>query len=323
MMDTQQFNTIQTVLDQAVAQASSNNEGMPASYIPELANVPLNITTAAILLEDGSSFVSGDESAIFTLQSVAKVVLLIGLLEELGHERVFSWINAEATGGDFASVAQLAQRPVPSNPMVNAGAIALCSHIPGNAVERLQWLRHWTTRLFGTDLKINETVFASERRTGDTNRALAYVMRSHGIIAGDAEDILETYFALCSFEVTISQAVVLPLLLASGGVKNSGEERVISQETASTVTAIMATAGLYDESGRYLVRTGLPAKSGVSGLMIAVATGRGGIAVYSPRVNSKGGSVRGHMILEYVSRELGLHFATPTDVSHIHRVDKH
>ena len=322
-MNTQQQSVIQRVLDQALAKASSNNEGSPAGYIPELANVPLNITAASILLCEGSSFVSGDHGAVFTLQSVAKLVVLIGLLETLGHERVFSWINAESTGRDFASVAHLAQHgPVPSNPMVNSGAIALCSHIPGNAVERLQWLRHWTTRLFNADLKINETVFASERRTGDTNRALAYLMRSHGVITGEAEDILETYFALCSFEANISQAVALPMVLANGGLKANGE-RVISQVTASTVTAIMATSGLYDETGRYLVRTGLPAKSGVSGLMVAVSTGRGGIAVYSPRVNPKGGSVRGHLILEYVSRELGLHFATPTDVSHIHPIDSH
>jgi len=249
------------------------------------------------------------DCAPITLQSVSKLVILIGLLEEFGPKKVFNWVKVEPSGTDFASIARLDQfGPAPSNPLLNSGAIALCSRIPGNHEEQLSWLDVWVTKLFGEKLTITTTVYASERRTGDRNRSIAYLMKSTGVIENDIEMILDTYFCLCSYEANITQAAYLPMLLAAGG-QLPGSERVFSRETANHVIAIMATCGLYNESGTHLVRTGMPAKSGVSGFTVAVSLKKAGIAALSPRVNKRGNSIRGEIMLEEIAKELNWHFA--------------
>lgn len=301
---------IQSVLQNAVTLARANHEGGPATYIPELAQVTLEMTSAAIALCSGECLIAGDAAQHrFTMQSVAKVILLAGMLEEKGEQQVFSWIDAEPSGLPFSSAAQLdIFGPTPSNPLLNAGAIVLCSHIEGERSARLAWLEYWAEKLLGSRVNINPRVFYSELQTGDRNRALAYLMKSNGVITGDITEILHTYFYLCSIEANVMQASRMAMLFANRGRDHSGAQ-ILTQRTVNVITAIMATSGLYDESGMHLVRTGLPSKSGVSGLMIAIALGHGGIAVASPRINSKGGSVRGHIMLEHISRELGWHFA--------------
>lgn len=313
VMNRQEYGSeIQRILDEAVAHSRRNCEGRVANYIPELANVNSDLTSAAIRLTNGDLISSGDWSQhIFTLQSVAKLVPLIGLVEEYGRSEVFSWIDAEPSGGSFASISQLEKYgPVPSNPMVNAGAIALCGRIPGDTEQRAKWLDDWVERLFGQPLTVNQKVFSSETATGDRNRSLAYYLKSTKVLNLPVEEVLATYFYLCSYEANVIIASHLAALLANGGLNAAGE-RVFSETTSNCVVAIMATCGLYDESGMSLVITGLPAKSGVSGVMLAVATGRGGIAVASPRINPKGGSIRGHAILAEVSSRLEWHFAAP------------
>ncbi|WP_083482794.1 glutaminase A [Candidatus Berkiella aquae] len=303
---------IQKTLDEAVLAAKQNREGAPADYIPELANVDPEQLSAAIQLVDGTQLFSGDhQQHLFTLQSVAKLISLIGLMEEYGEEKMFSWIHVEPSGQSFSSIAQVDRYgPIPVNPMVNAGAIALCSRIPGNTQQRAQWLDGWAARLFGQILGVNGKVFASERATGDRNRSIAYLLNSKHELGLSVEESLETYFYLCSYEADIKSSVYLPMLLANGGLAPDGT-RVISERTSNSVVAIMATCGMYDESGMNLVKTGMPAKSGVSGLVVALATGRGGIAICSPRLNDKGGSVRAQQILTHVSQELDWHFAAP------------
>lgn len=303
---------IQKTLDEAIIEGRQHSEGKPADYIPELANVDPHLLSASIMLSDGTQVSSGDWQAhTFTLQSVGKLISLIGLLEEFGEEKLFSWIHVEPSGQSFSSVAQVDRYgSLPVNPMVNAGAIALCSRIPGDTQQRAQWLDYWAAKLFGRSLGVNGKVFASERATGDRNRSIAYLLKSKGELALPVDETLETYFYLCSYESDVPTTAYLPMLLANGGLAPDGS-RVISERTSTAVVAIMATCGMYDESGIHLVRTGMPAKSGVSGIIVAVATGRGGIAVCGPRLNEKGGSESGHYVLEYVSRELNWHFAAP------------
>lgn len=312
MIRTKSRAKIQTILESAVAKALTNQHGQLANYIPELANVSPEITNAAITFCDGKYLTAGDDLFNpFTLQSVAKLVLLAGLLEEFRERNVFTWCGTESSGHDFSAIAQLDVGPIPANPCVNAGAITLCSHIPGNDFkDQLNWLQQWMNQLFNQPIHINQSIFLSERSTGYRNRALANLLKSNGVLLGDVDQVLDLYFNLCSFETTTQQASYFAMILANGGVNAEGK-RVLTKRTVRSVVAIMATCGLYDESGRFLMRTGLPAKSGVSGVIIAAAIGLGGIAVYSPRVNKKGGSVRGHVMLEYLSVKLGWHFATP------------
>lgn len=306
------IDNITKALERAVIIAKTNTSGQVADYIPELKKVDANYIAGAIRLQDGEFISAGDDkNTKFTLQSVSKLVLLIGLMEEFGSEKVFSWINAEPSGQPFAAIGYLDKYgAVPSNPLINAGALVLSGRIPGNQIEQLEWVKRWTNKIFATELSFNEDVFHSELLSADRNRSLAYLMKSTGVLLRDIEEILLPYCALCSYEVSIEQATYLPMLLANGGLTPNGE-RIFSEQTGNQVVAIMATCGLYNESGMHLVKTGLAAKSSVSGLIIAVATGRGGIAVLSPRLNEKGNSIRGNIILDELSNCLGWHFAAP------------
>ncbi len=303
---------LQLELELAVHAARTLTEGAPASYIPELAHVDPEQTSAAVVLPDGTTILAGDAAEHrFTLQSSAKLALLAGLLEERGPDAVFAVVGTEPTGGSFASVGELEWRgPKPGNPLINSGAIALCAQLEGDLEGRLGWIERWAERLYGHRPNFHQRVWVSERRTGHRNRAIAHVLKAAGLLEGPVEDVLEAYFALCSLEGTVADAARLGAVLASGGVAPGGE-RVLSPRTAATVVALMATCGMYDESGAHLVATGLPAKSGVSGVIVAVAPGRAGIAVASPRINAKGGSVRGHAILRRLSATLGWHLALP------------
>jgi glutaminase len=302
---------IAVALDAAVEKARRNRQGAPASYIPELAQVPLDVTSAAVTLCDGTCIVSGDVDAPpFTYQSTAKLVVLLGLLEERGPVEVFEIVGSEPSGDSFASLSRLETHgPKPANPLINSGAIALCGQLRGSVEERIGWVSRWAERLYGAPIGIDDKVRASERVSGDRNRSIAYLLKAGGVLNGSVTETLEAYFSLCSLAGGVAQASHLPALLGNGGRRPGSDERVLSKSSVAVVVSIMATCGMYNESGNYLVATGMPAKSGVSGVIVAVVPGVGGIAVYSPRLNEKGGSVRGHLILRELSRRLGWHFA--------------
>ncbi|MCW8409329.1 glutaminase A [Legionella sp. PATHC035] len=300
------------LLEDLVHTAEVNQEGKTADYIPELANVNQDLTAIAVQPLGGQllSYSNSPLSPV-TLQSTAKMIPLIGLLEEYG-EQVFEWVKVEPSGDDFASITRLEQfGPKPSNPMLNAGAITLCSHIPGKGEQQFGWLEHWTQKLFNQRLSINPLVFASEKRTGNRNRALAYLLKSRSNLGADVHETLDLYFALCSYEANLEQMLFLPTLLANAGRDPSSGEQIISTETTKITLAIMATCGLYDETGTHMVKTGMPAKSGVSGYTIAVVPGKAGIVVLSPKVNAKGNSIRGEIMLEGLSKAMNWHFALP------------
>ncbi len=284
--------------------------GHTADYIPELTKVPEDLMAISVqaINEKEVNYQNFDYDLV-TLQSTSKLIPLIGLLEDFGAEKVFSWVRAEPSGDDFASVARLDQfGPKPSNPMLNAGAITLCSHIPGKGEDRLAWLDKWIHILFKQKLSVNNLVLTSEKRTGDRNRSLAYLLKSQGNIHGNVDDILELYFTLCSYQAKANQLIALPYILANSGKDFEGNQ-VLSLDTVKYTLAIMATCGLYNESGAHMLRTGMPAKSGVSGYIIAVVPNKAGLVVLSPKVNQKGNSVRGSIVLEQISRHQQWHFA--------------
>ncbi|WP_454782194.1 glutaminase A [Legionella sp. WA2022007384] len=301
------------LLEDLVRVAELNEEGKTADYIPELANVNPDLTAIAVQPLGGQVLAhSNNPLNPVTLQSTSKMIPLIGLLEEVGDQQVFEWVKVEPSGDDFASITRLEQfGPKPSNPMLNAGAITLCSHIPGKGEQQFGWLEHWTQKLFNQRLSINPLVFASEKRTGNRNRALAYLLKSRSNLGADVHETLDLYFALCSYEAKLEQMLFLPTLLANGGRDPESGEQIISAETCKITLAIMATCGLYDETGTHMVKTGMPAKSGVSGYTIAVVPGKAGIVVLSPRVNAKGNSIRGEIMLEGLSKAMNWHFALP------------
>ncbi len=302
-----------SLLKAIVNQAEKNHEGDTANYIPELANISRDITAIAVRPLDGRTIMySNSPPQRVTLQSTAKMIPLIGLLEECGADQLFEWVKVEPSGDEFASITRLEKYgPKPSNPMLNAGAIALCSRIPGVGEQQFAWLEQWVKKLFNQRLSMNPLIFASEKRTGDRNRSLAYLLQSRHNLGSNVTETLDLYFTLCSYEALLEQMLYLPTLLANAGKDPTSGEQVISIETCKITLAIMATCGLYDETGTHMVRTGMPAKSGVSGYTIAVAPGKAGIVVLSPRVNAKGNSIRGEIMLEELSKTMGWHFALP------------
>lgn len=301
------------LLKQLVTKAERNQDGDTANYIPELANVNKDLTAVAVKLLSGESFsYSNLPLSPVTLQSTGKLIPLIGLLEEFGAEQLFEWVKVEPSGDDFASITRLERfGPKPSNPMLNAGAITLCSHIPGLGEQKFAWLEHWVQKLFNQRLSINPLVFASEKRTGDRNRSMAYLLKSRNNLGTGVGETLDLYFTLCSYEAMLEQMLYLPTILANAGKDLQDGTQIISLETCKITLAIMATCGLYDETGTHMVRTGMPAKSGVSGYTIAVVPAKAGIVVLSPRVNAKGNSIRGEIILENLSNTMEWHFAVP------------
>ena len=217
---------IQSVLDAAVEKARRNRAGAPANYIPELAAVDLEATSAAVVLTDGLTCTAGDAAHHrFTLQSSAKLISLIGLLEERGPVDVFGIVGSEPSGESFASVARLETHgPMPANPLINAGAIALCGQLAGTVEQRVDWIRTWAERLCGGPVAIDEKVRASERHSADCNRAIAYFLKHGGVLRDEVEPTLDVYFALCSLSAGVREASLLSALLATGGLR-PGDER--------------------------------------------------------------------------------------------------
>lgn len=301
------------LLKKLVCQAELDKNGHVANYIPELAHVDDELTAIAVHhIGEPCCLWSNKPIVPITLQSTGKLIPLIGLLEEKGAEQVLQWVKVEPSGDDFASITRLEQfGPKPSNPMLNAGAITLCSHIPGEGEQPFAWLEHWTEILFNQRLSVNMRVFASEKHTGNRNRSLAWLLKAHQNLNNQVNETLDLYFTLCSYEATLEQVLYLPTLLANKGQDPNTGKQIISRDTCKITLAIMATCGLYDETGTHMVKTGMPAKSGVSGYTLAVMPGKAGIATLSPRINAKGNSIRGEIMLESLSRAMDWHFALP------------
>jgi glutaminase len=254
----------------------------------------------------------GDDDASFTIQSMSKPFVLALALERLGREAVLARVGAEPSGEPFNAISLEAGSGRPANPMVNAGAIATTALVAGADVDaRTAQIVAFMSAFAGRSLWIDEAVYASESQTGDRNRALAHLLKSYGIIDGPVHDAVETYFRQCSVLVTVRDLAVMAATLAFGGVNPVTRDRVVSERVARDVTSIMASCGMYDFSGEWMLRVGLPAKSGVSGGVMAVAPSQFGVAAFSPRLDAHGNSVRAGAVVEIMSERFGMHVFEP------------
>ena len=286
------------------------NDGQLASYIPALLEANPNDLGDAIVDVEGRKYYAGQCEKNFTIQSISKVVSLILALGDNGRTNVFKRVDVEPTGDGFNSIVNLETKDKkrPYNPMINAGAIATTSLIYGedgeDKLERIiKFMRKATNN---PNISINEEVYVSERRTGDRNRALAYFMKSNGMLQGDVEEILELYFRQCSIEANAIDLAMFGSVLANDGVTPWNGERLMSRETCRIVKTIMVTCGMYDASGEFAVHIGIPAKSGVGGGILATVPRRMGIGVYGPALDKKGNSLAGIHVLKDLSEELDL-----------------
>lgn len=284
--------------------------GSVATYIPELAKADQSDFGICIVNEQNRCFGAGDFEKRFTMQSIIKPMILLMALMDNGGEAVRRLVGVEATGKPFDSFnySDLALIGDHINPMINTGAIALCTLIKGESYnERFDRLLELARAVSGNPLlQVDEQVYLSEKRTGNKNRALAYMLRAYGMISDEVEDVLECYFRACSIKVSTVDLAHIALTLAHGGVCLKTGERLFEREYARYVNAILMTCGMYDGSGEFALTVGVPAKSGVGGGIMATVPGKMGIGIYSPALDGKGNSVAGIKALEMLSKKLEL-----------------
>ncbi len=289
-------------------------EGENASYIPDLAKASPDLFSISIMTTEGRSYSIGDSAELFTIQSISKPLVYGMVLEELGEEYVLDKIGVEPTGEPFNDIMEpqeIQERKY--NPMVNAGAIITTSLIKGDTLEEKQEkLFNMFRDYFGRDININESIFWS-RKTGDSwNRAIAYMMLNFGLIEGKIEEILDLYFQQCSILVNCQDLALMAATLANKGLNPLTGARTINEKYTKNLLSVMFTSGLYDFSGQWAYRIGLPAKSGLSGAIIGVIPNQMGIAVFSPPLGEHNKSVRGVKIFEELSQRLKLHIFKPS-----------
>lgn len=284
--------------------------GKLANYIPELTKANPDDLGICIISDKNTISMAGDYDKQFTIQSIIKPVLLLLALMDNGIETVKNHVGVEATGKPFDAINYTAQELLSENinPMVNMGAIVLCTHIKGNTYEeKFNRLLDLTRKMADNpNIEVDHSVYLSEKRTGNKNRALAYLLKTYGMIGDEVEDVLDCYFKACSIKVNCMDLAKIGLVLANHGIHPATGEPLFPPQYAKYVNAILMTCGMYDGSGEFAVKVGVPAKSGVGGGIMAIAPNRMGIGIFSPNIDSKGNSVAGIKALELVSTQLDL-----------------
>ena len=302
---------IQAALDAAYAKYKDLKEGKNADYIPALAKVDSNIYGIALVTTDGKVYTAGDVKSQVSIQSISKVFTLAKVIEEQGPDAIASTIGVDATGMRFNSIvsiefSQKALGGPEMNSLVNPGAIATTSMVKGASRDEV-WksILGYYSDFAGRPLSVDQEVFKSEADTNQRNQAIGYLMYAYGYIKANPMQATDVYTEQCSVSVNAKDLALMAGTLANAGKNPVTAKQVMQSANVPRVLAVMATAGLYDDSGKWLYRTGLPGKSGVGGGLIAVSPGKFGIAVVSPPLDDAGNSVKAQKAIADVSNALG------------------
>jgi glutaminase len=302
--------SIQTVLNETYTKFRTLQEGKNADYIPALAKVDSKIFGIALVTTDGKVYTAGDIKSEVSIQSISKVFTMAKVIEEQGPEVIEKTIGVDATGMRFNSIvsvefSQKALGGPEMNSLVNPGAIATTSMVKGGTRDEV-WksILGFHSDFAGRPLSVNQEVFKSEAETNQRNQAIGALMLAYGYIKANPAQATDIYTEQCSISVNAKDLATMAATLASGGRNPVTGKQVMAAKNVPYVLAVMATAGLYDDSGKWLYHTGLPAKSGVGGGIIAVAPGKFGIAVISPPLDDAGNSVRAQRAIKEVVARL-------------------
>jgi glutaminase len=297
---------VEAALAAAYQKYANLQEGKNADYIPALAKVDPNIFGIALVTTDGKVYTAGDITSEVSIQSISKVFTMAKVIEESGPESLVENMGVDATGQAFNSIVAIEQnKGAEMNPLVNAGAIAATSMVKGATYADV-WaaLIGYYSAFAGRALAVNEEVYASEAATNQRNQAIAELMYAYGHIKSDPAQATDLYTKQCAVSVNTKDLAVMAATLADAGRNPLTKQQVMQADHVPKVLAVMATAGLYDDSGKWLYTTGLPAKSGVGGGIIAVSPGKFGIAVISPPLDAAGNSVRAQRAIRDISNAL-------------------
>lgn len=307
---------VEAVVREAYDKFRRDTGGKNADYIPYLAQVDSKLFGIAIVTTDNQVLTLGDVNYSFSIQSISKVFTLALAMEELGPDKVFRQIGSEPTGRVFNSVPAVVDMPTHTgNPLVNAGAIATTSLISGkNADEKWNKILSFYGKVAGEQLKLIDDVYKSEAATNTGNKALAMLLAKYDRIYADPFESVDIYTRQCSVGVNASQLARMGATLANNGVNPATGVQVIKREDVPYILATMTMAGLYDSSGGWAWHVGLPAKSGVGGGIVAIAPGKGAIAVFAPPLDEAGNSVKAQKVIEYVAQKLNYNLYSPSSV---------
>ena len=300
--------SVKQALEEALQRFANNQHGKNASYIPYLASVPSHLFGISIMFCDGTHAEVGDTDYAFAIESISKVFTLAHVLDEIGPQVLRSKIGCDPTGEPFNSVVALElHKGRPLNPFVNAGAMATVSLLAAeNAHKRWEQIQSTYNAFAGRDLSVNEEVYKSEASSNQHNRGIAWLLQSYGYMYADPMEVCAVYTRQCSVSITCQDLVTMGVALANGGVNPVTGKRVVQAKNVAPILAEMTLNGLYDTTGDWYYKVGLPGKSGVGGGILAVVPGVCAIAAFAPPLDVAGNSVRGQLAVEQLSRTLNL-----------------
>ena len=289
-----------------------NHDGELADYIPELAQANPAWLALAVSTIDGTVYSTGDDEVEFTIQSMSKAFAYALALQHCGFDTVHAKVGVEPSGEAFNQIS-LDDEDKPKNPMINSGAITTHSLLPHDATHsRAERLRQFLSEMAGRELSFDEAVCRSEIDTAFRNLSIGYMLRSVGVLDEDPIAIVEGYVRQCSIKVTVKDLAQMSSVLANGGIQATTGKRLLDRAVVRQVLSVMMGCGMYDAAGDWLSSVGIPAKSGVAGGIIGVLPAQVGIAVFSPRLDEHGNSIRGIEIMERMSNDMGLHLMEGT-----------
>jgi glutaminase len=299
---------VKSLVTEAYQRYGSVDEGNVANYIPALARTPRELFGLSVAGIDGAVYSAGDADYEFSIQSIAKPFVFALVCQALGGGEARRKIGVNSTGLPFNSVMAIELNEGRTmNPMVNAGAIATTSLAPGTTAEaKWRFIHEGLSRFAGRKLSLNDEVYKSEAENNQRNQGIARLLESYGRIYFDPIGSTDVYTKQCSLNVTVRDLAVMGATLADGGVNPMTKGRVVDAERCKRVLAALATAGMYEQSGDWLYEVGLPGKSGVSGGIITISPGKGGMGTFSPPLDEAGNSVRGQLATKFLSERLGL-----------------
>jgi glutaminase len=299
---------VKKLVADAHAKYKSNTEGQNSQVYPALARVPDTLFGVCVVGTNGAIHAVGDTDHEFSIMSVSKPFLFALICEQIGAEKAREKLGANATGFAFNSVAGIERTADGrTNPMVNAGAIATTSLVPGANVEaKWKFIHDGLSEFAGRKLPMNDEVLKSALETNFRNRSIAQFLQSVGKIYCDPMEAVELYTRQCSLNVSAKDLAVMGATLADGGVNPVTKGRVVDPDICHYALAVMTTAGLYETSGDWLYEIGLPGKSGIGGGIVTVSPGKGGLGTFAPPLDAAGNSVKGQLVAKYLSQRLGM-----------------
>ncbi len=308
---------VERLIQDAYQRFKSNTDGENSQVYPALARVPADLFGICVVGTTGNVYSAGAVDHPFTIMSVSKPFIFALVCQLIGPKAARAKLGANSTGRPFNSLAAVELSPGGiTNPMVNAGAIATTSLVPG-ATEDEKWafIHQGLSRFAGRELPLNEEVYASASQTNFRNRSIARLLQSMGRIYSDPKEATDLYTRQCSLNVSARDLAVMGATLADGGVNPITRERVVDPQICHYALAVMTTAGLYETSGDWLYDIGLPGKSGIGGGIVTVSPGKGGLGTFAPPLDAAGNSVKGQLTAQYLSQRLGMDlFVSKPDV---------